>query len=50
MPFKTPDHQEALRSCSIYDFFKSDFSATCEDIQSLITQLTTDHHSILKLK
>ena len=47
---KTPDHQEALRSCGRYDFFTSDFIDTCEDIQSLITRLTIDHYSISKLK
>ena len=47
---KTPDHQEAIRSCSRYEFFTSDFIDTCEDIQSLITQLTIDHYSISKLK
>ena len=42
---KTPDHQEAIRSCSRYKFID-----TCENIQSLITQLTIDHYLIWKLK
>ena len=47
---KTSDHQETMRSCSRYKFFTSDFVDTCVDIQSLITQLTTNHYSISKLK
>ena len=47
---KTTDHQEAVRSCSRYEFFTSDFIDTCEDVQSLITQLTIDHYSFSKLK
>ena len=47
---KTSDHQETIRSCSRYEFFTSDFIDTCEDIQSLITQLTINHYSISKLK
>ena len=47
---KTSDHQEAIRSCSRYEFFTSDFIDTCEDIQSLMTQLTINHYSISKLK
>ena len=47
---KTSDHQETIRSCSRYEFFTSDFIDTCEDIQSLITQLTMNHYSISKLK
>ena len=47
---KTSDHQETIRSCSRYKFFTSDFIDTCEDIQSLITQLTINHYSISKLK
>ena len=47
---KTPVHQETIRSCSRYEFFTSDFIDTCEDIQSLITQLTINHYSISKFK
>ena len=42
---KTSDHQETIKSCSRYEFFTSDFIDTCEDIQSLITQLTINHYS-----
>ena len=37
---KTSNHQETIRSCSRYEFFTPDFIDTCENIQSLITQLT----------
>ena len=47
---KNSDHQETIRRCSRYEFFTSDFIYTCEDIQSLITQLTINHYSISKLK
>ena len=47
---KNSDHQETIRRCSRYEFFTSDFIDTCEDIQSLITQLTINHYSISKLK
>ena len=47
---KTPNHQEAIRSCSRCEFFTSDFINACEDIQSLITRLTIYHYSISKLK
>ena len=47
---KYSDHQETIRRCSRYEFFTSDFIDTCEDIQSLITQLTINHYSISKLK
>ena len=47
---ETSDHQEAVRSCSRYGFFTSDFIETCEDIQFLITRLTIYHYSISKLK
>ena len=47
---KTPDYQEATRSCSRYEFFTPDFIDNCEDIQSLIIQLTIDHYSISELK
>ena len=47
---KNSGHQETIRRCSRYEFFRSDFIDTCEDIQSLITQLTINHYSISKLK
>ena len=47
---KTPDQQEAIRSCSICKCFTSDFIGTCGDIESLITQLTIDHYSVSKVK
>ena len=47
---KNSDHQETIRCCSRYEFFTSEFIDTCEDIQSLITQLTINHYSISKLK
>ena len=47
---KNSDHQETIRRCSRYEFFTSDFIDNCEDIQSLITQLTINHYSISKLK
>ena len=47
---KNSDHQEPIRRCSRYEFFTSGFIDTCEDIQSLITQLTINHYSISKLK
>ena len=47
---KTPDHHEAIKSCSKNDFFTFDYSDTCENIQSLWTQLTINHFSISKLK
>ena len=47
---KNSDHQETIRRCSRFEFFTSDFIDTCEDIQSLITQLTTNYYSISKLK
>ena len=47
---KNSDHQETIRRCSRYEFFTSDFIDTCEDIQSLIMQLTINHYSISKLK
>ena len=47
---KTSYHQETITSCSRYEFFKSDFINTCEDIQSLITQLVINNYSISKLK
>ena len=48
--FKTPDNSEAVRSCSRHEFFTLNCIDTCEDIQSLITQLTIYHFSISKLK
>ena len=47
---KNSDHQETIRRCSRYKFFTLDFIDTCEDIQSLLTQLTINHYSISKLK
>ena len=47
---KTPDHHEAIRNCSRYQFFTFDYIDNCEDIQKLITQQTIDHYSISKLK
>ena len=47
---KTPDHNEAIRSCSKHDFFRFVYINTCENIQSLETQLTINHFSISKLK
>ena len=49
-PIKNPNHQEAIGSCSRYELVTSDFINACEDIQSLITQLTIDNCSISKLK
>ena len=47
---KTPDHHEAIRSCSRHEFSTFDYIDTCENIQSLGTQLTISHFSISKLK
>ena len=47
---KTPDHNEAIRSCSKHEFFTFDYIDTCENIQSLGTHLTINHFSILTLK
>ena len=47
---KIPDHNEAIRSCSKHDFFTFDYTDTCQNIQSLKTQLTINHFSISKLK
>ena len=47
---KTPDHNEAIRSCSKHEFFTFDYIDTCEKIQSLETQLTINHFSVSKLK
>ena len=47
---KTPDHHEAIRSCSKHEFFTFDYIDTCENIQLLGTQLTISHFSISKLK
>ena len=40
---KTPDHDEAIKSCSKHKFFTFDYIDTCENIQSLETQLTINH-------
>ena len=45
-----PLHPEAIRSCDSYEFFTSDFIDNCEDIHSLINQLTIDHYSISNIK
>ena len=47
---KTPDHNEAIRSCSKHEFFTFDYIDTCENIESLGTHLTINHFSILTLK
>ena len=57
---KNLDQNEAIRSCSenyflylkfLYlEFFIFDYIDTCENIQSLGTQLTINHFSISKLK
>ena len=47
---KTPDNHEAIRSCNKHEFFTFDYIDTCENIQSLRTQLTISHFSISKLK
>ena len=47
---KTPDHNEAIRSCSKHEFFTFDYIDTCESIQPLETQLTIYHFSISTLK
>ena len=47
---KTPDHNEAIRSCSKHEFFTFNLTDTCEDIQSLGTQLTINNFSISKFK
>ena len=46
----TPDHHEAIGSCSENQFFTFDCNDACENIQSLGTQLTINHFSISKLK
>ena len=40
---KTPDHNESIRSCSKHESFTFDYIDTCENIQSLETQLTINH-------
>ena len=47
---KTLDHNEPIRSCSKHEFFILDYINTCENIQSLGTQLTINRFSISKLK
>ena len=47
---KTPDQNEAIRSCSKHEFFTFDYIDTCENIWSLEAQLTINHFSISKLK
>ena len=40
---KTTDHHEALKSSSKHEFFTLYYIETCENIQSLETQLTINH-------
>ena len=47
---KTPDHHEAIRSCSRHECFTFDYMDTFENIQSLRTQLATNYFSISMLK
>ena len=47
---KTLDHNKAMRSCSKNEFFTFDYIDTCENIQSLETQLTINHFLISKFK
>ena len=47
---EVPDCQEAVRSCSWYQFFSFDYIYTCEDIKKSITKLTVNQHSIAELK
>ena len=48
---KTPDHNEAIRSCSKHEFFTFNYIDTRENnIQSLEIQLTINHFSISNLK
>ena len=47
---KTPDHNEAIRSCSKHEFFTLDYIDTCENIQSLGTQLTINRFSVSQLR
>ena len=43
---KNPGHLEVIRTCSRQEIFTFAYIDTCEDIQSLIIQLTIDHFSI----
>ena len=47
---KTPDRNEAIRSCSTHEFFTFDYINTCGNIQSFGTQLTINHFLISKLR
>ena len=47
---KTPAHYEAVRSCIKHEVFTFGYIDTCENIQSLRTQLTINYLSISKLK
>ena len=47
---KTPDRNEAMRSCSKHELFTFDYINTCGNIQSFGTQLTINHFLISKLK
>ena len=46
---RTSDHKETIGSCR-YKFFLFNFIDTCENVQSLIIELTIDHYSVWKLK
>ena len=37
---KTQDYFEEVGSCSRYEFFTFDYTDTCKDIQSLLTNLS----------
>ena len=47
---KIPDHYEVIGTCCRYEFFTFDSMDTCEDIQTLITQLTINHYSVSKFE
>ena len=47
---KNLDQNEAIKSCSKHKLFIFDYIDTCENIQSLWTQLIINHFSISKLK
>ena len=47
---KTPDHNKAIRNCNKHEFFTFNYIGTCENIQSLETQLSINHFSISKIK
>ena len=43
-------HHEAMTSCSRLELFTFDYTDTCEEIQSLITQQNINHFSISMFK